>query len=140
MTQHVYVSGKTPSFYCLITVGEKDVRTIRCVRSQFITEDEALAKAIDTSIASTSIGRYLRKVDAAAAEAQYFATHQPSAMQGGGVAAIMRESMLKEIVARDKELLAVVETNPNVVEQLAESNLLVTEAVPLAGFVNKHKK
>lgn len=119
MAKFVYVSKTAPGFYCNIVVGEKDIRQLRCVNSQFITEDEAFAKAIDYSIDKYSIGMHLRKVDESAA-AEWAAKNlpKPAAVSGGVTAAIAHEQMKAAVQAGDKAMEDAAKLNPNIVADL----------------------
>lgn len=134
MAKHIYISKSAASFRFRIEVDNKDV-VVKFHEGQFSTEDDNLAKAIDTALNSQGsiLMQSIAKVDRAAAEklvAKHRAANSHSGAVQGGITALMaQQSMQIDTSQRDMELNALANTN-GVLSQLAQENdLLITQPV-----------
>lgn len=129
MKKHVYVAEQNKGFNFTVEVGDKRMH-VRFVNSQFTTDDDALAEAIDDLRGvNPGIARRCRKADKAAAE-KLAREHRAmlsrtGAVKGGVTAEATRKAMDIALGERDIELRS---QNANS-EEFAKENLQLTEKV-----------
>ncbi len=133
MEKHLYSSGNVLSFRFRLHLndGDKDV-AIKFVNGQYKTDDDEIAKVLDKQLqTNSSISRFVKKIDIAAAE-KMARDHQARLNRTGAVRGqlttdMVRQAQNTEVAQRDAELLEKAVKN---VQEVAEEehNLTMTVA------------
>lgn len=129
MAKAIYTSGSAAKFYTSLTIDDKEVK-VQFERGQFVTNDEAVEKALDLAIATSAVGRFVTKASEAAALAVVRQHQQRTGAVQGGVSAFdVHDAMRSQVAEQDAAIAKAALDNPQVVAELDEIGVTVTEPV-----------